>query len=712
MHGWATYNQQDSLEAILSESRNLVKLKQWRSAINVLRNGEIYCDSQNQNSCRAIIYFNLGYVFRQFANSDHKPQSKKEKLDTAELYYRKIIRLYTNNTQALNNLALLNEEMGKTEQAIEIYQDLVDLNANPLNYLLKIGDLQLSSGDTLAALRTFDQAAEKYPFTNVPRQRQLSIYTNLVDVNPQKLLDFSLKMKNKNFPALAKSGLETIINSTCGKDLYEKGLIHWANLLANENWVFKDNLNYISDTETCKHQANLELHEMMKSPLDSLGNIIQLVWWGENEGVDDRYSEQEIKRPTVAVEIFIGIADKLVSEGSIYKAIQIYEGALEMLLNLYDQNYDYLMSEAAGVFTKLAQKLAMLYINQPEYDPRGKKFDNLIRELFEGKGKAYSQRDKMAIWQYHTTLGIILSEKEIWGPGWKVRSAIFQLKGALKYQPEGVEQPFLHELLAKAYLADGSKRNAIERYILAIRSYLNSDNLSRADTVLEIMQNLQDLISQEIGLEEKIIRSRFGIGLLTSEHFNRTDSTYYGNSSNYDWLRDNNFSDRFAQIQRFKAFSDLARKAMDLNQQNEAQLLSAKALFSLSKIESINSVEDYIRIQFIESKVTDKINISSTQPLLEVSPAGKTTSNVAIWSLKLPSSNQLVTVKMDRNVLVAGEIIQYSYDKYDLNSYLPRMKLDSDKLIIYQENLDIEKMERFKEELIQQKIILKAEIRN
>lgn len=120
----------------------------------------------------------------------------------------------------------------------------------------------------------------------------------------------------------------------------------------------------------------------------------------------------------------------------------------------------------------------------------------IISQLFEGKGKAYAGRDYASALRFHLLLGTIFERQKRWGPASNPYSALFQWQAALKDhellratgRPGNLaEVPGLHMRLGQAFEAVGDRAGALRSYLNASEAYLNlknpgpaSDALSRA----------------------------------------------------------------------------------------------------------------------------------------------------------------------------------------------------------------------------------------
>lgn len=111
-------------------------------------------------------------------------------------------------------------------------------------------------------------------------------------------------------------------------------------------------------------------------------------------------------------------------------------------------------------------------------------FDRWTFELFEGKGRAYLGEDWASILRFHTILGAIYHDKQMWGDSDSPRSAIFQLEHALMARERLARTtnltndhvPGLYSMLGNAYQNIGKDRDAFKLYYRAANDAFKAKN--------------------------------------------------------------------------------------------------------------------------------------------------------------------------------------------------------------------------------------------
>jgi tetratricopeptide (TPR) repeat protein len=132
----------------------------------------------------------------------------------------------------------------------------------------------------------------------------------------------------------------------------------------------------------------------------------------------------------------------------------------------------------------------------PELTASQQILQEIIAQLFEGKGRAYAGRDYASALRFHLLLGTIFERQKRWGPASNPYSALFQWQAALKDhellraggRPGNLaEVPGLHLRLGQAFEAVGDRAGALRSYMNASEAFMNlkspvpaSDALARA----------------------------------------------------------------------------------------------------------------------------------------------------------------------------------------------------------------------------------------
>ncbi len=148
---------------------------------------------------------------------------------------------------------------------------------------------------------------------------------------------------------------------------------------------------------------------------------------------------------------------------------------------------------------------------RPELDPEGRIQEELTRDLFIAKGRAYQREDWRTILRLHLLLASIFEDQGRWGSSSEPRSAVFQLEHALRAEeavlvldPAFTRSPALHRRLADAYRELGRREAAFGHFLLAARSMAALERIHEADRMVAAA----DALGLPPDVERQLLRSK------------------------------------------------------------------------------------------------------------------------------------------------------------------------------------------------------------
>ena len=383
----------------------------------------------------------------------------------AREYYKRVIAEQPANGAALNNLALIEDSLGNSSEAERLWQSAISHDPQRAShYELLLGDHFMRAKNFPTALQSFGQAAEAAPEADTPRRRIVEVYRQAeAGVKLAALLPLAEQWERLD-PTNSRSSYELLmIRWTSGSPnpvAADRCLLRWASLLARNNWLDPNSLSGLPDN--WDHPGVKVLRAYVQNPAGGT----PWGWWRQNA---DRLS--------VMLDVAAATGRRLLRDpdNGAQKAETCWQQALHIT------PAEQLVIEfpaAADSYLRVSQEVTSLYFQQPSIDSNGRKLQDVVKGLYEGKMVAINLGNWRVTQGIHTTLGLMYTARNVWEalPGTRsYMSARYQLQAVLEdAQRREKEEKFFQPLPGiKALLAKGlatqpnGKSDAAQMYLRA-----------------------------------------------------------------------------------------------------------------------------------------------------------------------------------------------------------------------------------------------------
>jgi hypothetical protein len=591
----------------------------WQEAIRLLEQVRSRCEAGPEGQpCHQILDYSLGYVYLQ-SSGVAEPGQQEDMLRKAAASFERVLGKEFDHAPALSGFASACMRLGRPERATEWVEAALETKPE---YGVLLGDLYLQSGDIVRAQIAFRNAVRQIG-DDTARRRLIATYELRPSTTPP-LLELGKEWEHRS-PAAAREAYEVAIQTSAAHNQpqAEEAFVRWVNLLVRSQNFSPEDLEALALPEGWNPTVLQSLRTYLQHPAEALDS--------ENwQQIFADLQEVDISRVALALgKEKLEAGDARTAE-AIWRAAAGWSGLVLQAGSSEGVAIEELRLLERGQIDSidLLTALAMLYGEYPELDPKHEKFTELIYELYEEKGESYAGDDLEAIQRYHTALGRIYAEREIWTSGTdsetrkgsnlmdSTYNAIFHIWSALyiaedrKHETD-FYQPLAHlrELLAKGYRKTGDAR-AAETYLQACRAYLDSDDLDEAERILAQERGLLDG-SQTVGLEIEALSRllnrrrhlmRAASGEVTVERAAPAGLWGAGDSE-------------FLVRQNFKMLADLAFAA-DRENVTELALHSAQQAIRtlIEKRAQLVGALDLLRLERLQAIIQGPFGLSSPQP--------------------------------------------------------------------------------------------------
>ena len=564
---------QPEVQQAIIKSQGIAQTQGWSKAIAYLQQTRQACESgPGGRSCRALLDYTLGFMFERQSRTEPGHEAH---LRNAVDSYRKVLDESARHGPTMHNLALIYHQQGNSDDALSLLRQAIASDASR-NYLYEtaIGDIRFDQGQWDAALEAYQRAARMNPRAEKPPLRIIEVYGELPADRLEHLTPL-LEAWNGSHPDASEQGYRLLIKAALKNDdtsKAERAFLDWVSLLARSRRLTTERVDALYSE--WRHPAPAELRDYLGS---APGRYDAMNWWRENE-----------RRRHVLAEAALAAGHRdLKQAGASACEYRWQEG----IRNISPSVRYYFGKDLPVVRLELQTELAALYYQYPDLDPSNREFKKLIWRIFEGKGQAYAINDLKAIQSHHTVLGFIYSrEPKRESTHHRATNAVFQLHHAIKtanarfkrgepYQPV----PQLKEMLADAcrqpsivaarrspgYCTDYRGRNIVgDLYLEAAKAYLDTDQLQKADRMLEkaMASPLSDSGRKLFSDLTQIVETRRRIEETTPANAEAVAVDLVGRQTTANWFTDEQFAHShrvFVSRQRFKTISDLALRIED-----------------------------------------------------------------------------------------------------------------------------------------------------
>ncbi|MBA4410923.1 MAG: hypothetical protein C0397_16050 [Odoribacter sp.] len=356
-------------------------------------------------------------------------------------------------------------------------------------------------------------------------------------------------------------------------------------------------------------------------------------------------------------------------DGNVKNAVQLLETALRIAPEFYVYDGDPMLKIYFPVKMDISIELARLYNRYPKLDLNHAKFDQLIFELFNEKSAHYLKNDLESIQKSHTMLGLIYADRNVWESSWGPANAIFQLEHAISIQKE-IERknpekfkpiPSIYQMLSKGYKQTNRPEMESRALIDAAAGYLDLDNLSTADSILQKAKNIS---LQDVEYYQKLKE----LGLIKTIRLNIRNGNYDFKNGNAKSLEKNitegdlfkmtnlKIDNSFLNRQKFKILADMGSKFTELNPDYKYPLFEIKALDYINKEKALGNYQDINRLNQIEGKFVknldnkDGIKVNQNKNALDVKDQSRS------WSLN--SGGYQSRIEASKDLFIAGKVYE------------------------------------------------------
>ncbi len=490
MFSSAVAAQQTDFEKQVSAGKGALERKQYAQAMEFFSQGQKVANRAGDREWEANFSFYMGLTRQGQAGEAGNQSEAKNLLQDAETFYRRVLEVLPHSGPALNNLAQIYSETGRTAEAEELYQRLIESNSpHQAFYRKNYAELLSRKGDWRAAVDNYKAAVQAQPENVQAYQSAIQFYLSNEQADPAEYL-WELLNKDLAIRAL-ESALTFLEKGRWSKAVNEDLLTVVAVSLSRQ---YYDPVKF-RDSPSAKRLGALE-----RNPLIGEGAIrivdlhaeerfdpIRYAWWGERGSTSA--DKPRGLWPRDGFRLLIrSLGNWFYKKGSDSRAEQYYR--LAMLLSRREPDPEAFLD------------LVDLYIAKNRITEIDRLGQEVIPELFYGKGLAYRYSQLQKVYKYHRALGVVYSSLERWGDVGQPASAIFQLEHARsvarEFNAESARkgskdrlsiEPRLIDLLAKGYMRVDHPAASVKVRIDAAEEYVKESNPENARKVLQPVNN-------------------------------------------------------------------------------------------------------------------------------------------------------------------------------------------------------------------------------
>jgi len=616
------------------------------------------CSRTDESSnCLLKLNFTAGYMYQVASNKS--TDNQKTQLEKSLAFYQKAQEIDPSDISVINNLFMVYKALGNTDAAIRTLNQAIKVDEkNKTKYVINKGDICYDANDFKRAVEFYRLAFFEdmnneglgwkifYSYSQLPNQAEVfdGLYT------------FSGELFDKELYDLARNGfLYAVKNALSVNDNVkaEKACISWAETISRKNAIDGSYVDELPDLKTWTSACNTELQMLLNN---SFANSDNIKWWTANN-----------YRRHIVASILLKMEGTALMNGDIKSAVQMLENALKVAPEFYVYNGDPKLKIYFPVKVDVAIELSRLYNQYPKLDLDKAKYDALIQELFNEKSMHYLQNDLESIQKSHTMLGLIFADRNIWKSTWFAGNAIFQLENAIKFQkriekknPEKFKPiPSLYQTLAKGYKMTNQPEMEYRTLIDAAVGYLDLDNLSMADSII---QRAKNSTLQNVEYHQKLKE----IGLITSMRFNIRNGKYGFKESDVNALEKNiteselfrmknlKNDSSFMNRQKFKILTDMGSKCSELNPAYKYPVFEILALGYIDKEKALGNYQDINRLNHIEGKFITNLDREDVIKINQNVLANNVKDQSKSWSLN--SGGYQTRIEANPDLIVAGKV--------------------------------------------------------
>lgn len=623
----------------------------------ITSNFEKYSHTNQASGSLLKLNFTAGYL-HQIASYE-SPDIRQSQLEKSLVYYRRAHAIDPADISVINNLFMVYKALGNTEAAINTLNQAIKADKkNKTKYEINKGDIYYDNKDFKRAIEVYkpaffvDMNNESlgwkifYSYSQLPDQAEAF----------NGLYNFSSELFAQGLNDLARNGfLYTVKNALSVNDneKAERACISWAETISGKNSISGSYVDELPDLKTWPSVCNKELQMLLTN---SFVNSDNLRWWTANN-----------YRRHIVATILVRMESEALMRNDLKSAVQMLENALKIAPEFYVYDGDPKLKIYFPVKVDIAIELSRLYNRYPTLDLNKAKYDELIGDLFNEKSMHYLQNDLESIQKSHTMLGLIFADRNIWKSTWFAGNAIFQLENAIKFQkriekknPEKFKPiPSLYQTLAKGYKMTNQPEMEYRTLIDAAIGYLDLDNLSMADSII---QKVKNSTLQDVEYRQKLKE----IGLITSMRFNIRNGTYAFRESDVKVLEKNiteselfrmknlKNDSSFINRQKFKILTDMGSRCSALNPAYKYPAFEIIALGYIDKEKALGNYQDINRLNHIEGKFKTNLDREDVIKVNQNVLANNVMNQSKSWLLN--SGGYQTRIEANPDLIVAGKV--------------------------------------------------------
>ena len=592
--------------AVVKQAETLID--EGRAAEALTRLQSVRCPA-NDARCEANIRFARAYAWDVRSASNPDPGLARRAL----LSYQSVLEYSPEDPKALVNIARMYARLGESMEAARTFERAARAwPSRKAPYLLAAAE-SLRDSEYESAARLYRLAAE----AGSPEAWSGLVSLRLsglgqADANERKTrlaelltLARDLRTRNANGPAL--EALEGIMRATHADDpvLAGNALAEWVEIQASNGTLSTSALELLPDPRAWKSPVLQTLRDSIVSGSWRFGP--------EWEREPQRYA---------ALAAAKAIGDTLMaSEKDADRAAALYDRVMNA--TQWQQS-----REKPDLFLGAATQLARLYVT------RGR--DNDLRalegRLFEIKGGAYESHDLAAMQRMHAVLGTIYDERGIWTSSNPARNATFQYSRLVRVAKEreakeGIFQPLPHYAAkaAEGLRRAGKTREARELEIEAASGYLELDALEEAQRAITRASSGGAEDDARVVALRRIATYRAAIPeLATTRELTLPAWSTVGGPLDPD----------FVARQEFRALSDLAARAKEKNESEEADALNLRAFDNALRQETLTGTGDALRLEQIRESVEETPRLPDKKSPASAAEPATEPQKPHVWTVK------------------------------------------------------------------------------
>jgi tetratricopeptide (TPR) repeat protein len=298
---------------------------------------------------------------------------------------------------------------------------------------------------------------------------------------------------------------------------------------------------------------------------------------------------------------------------------------------------------------------------------------------------------------------MIYASRGQWTSSWEAANGIYQLQHALATAGRLAKQdiknyrplPQLHKLLGDGLKVLNNAKQAHAQYLSAAAEYLDIDNLIETEKALQVAA----VIAEQQGLLQnnyqesikKIFEIRKKIFQLNPEKLDSFSPEHKKIQNELEEISPSLMtSNSFFKRQYFKILADIGHKADLAGNKKDAINFQTKALEIIARERLLTSMEDYIRLQKINTTISAHIEIEGEEKAISLLSSLETQTlfagNIGWW---LPSSSDISPYQITsrEDLILAGRIANKKIKSLHLFDHIQKITIKSGIVTLYKKQV-------------------------